>query len=122
MRKYNLNARQRWRHRLWFHQYKNYVNRCIRNDDLWLGRFYITIEQDDMEWFDDGSGGLMHALIIMHDRKTGRELARWYNGLDMDWLFWRDFNNFIVEYCDVWHEQPDIRFNRIDYRKRKNRK
>lgn len=122
MRDYNLRTRQTWRHKLWFNQYKHYVNRVIRNDELWMGRFYITIEQRDMEKFEDGSGGIMRAYITMHDRKTDITWSSWYTGLDMGWKFWSDFNNFIVTRCGVWQEQPDVRVNRIDYRKHKNRK
>ena len=71
-----------------------------------------------MEWFEDGSGGLMSACITMKDKKTGHTYTNWYDGLEMNWDFWRDFNRFIIEDCKVWEEVPDPRDNRIDFRKK----
>jgi hypothetical protein len=116
---YSMLSHNRRKHQRWFNRYCRNVNKSIEDDNLWLGRFYISQERTHMEWFDDGSGGLMHALITMHDRKTGRTKTRWYDGLDMGWKFWCDFNNFIIEDCKVWEEVPDVRENRVDYRARK---
>ena len=116
MRKYSMKSMKRKNHQRWFNQYCRYVNKCIENDDLWLGRFYISQNRTAMEWFEDKSGGLMHAEIVMHDKKTGKTLIRFYDGLDMDWKFWWDFNDFIINYCKVWEEVPDPRDNRIDFR------
>ncbi len=119
MRKYSMKSHKRRNHQRWFNQYVRYINKTMEEDDLWLGRFYVTQEATCMEWFEDGSGGLMRALLVMHDRKTGRCCYKSYDGLDMDWRFWQDFNQFIIEDCKVWEEVPDIRVNRIDYRKEK---
>lgn len=118
MRTYSMISHKRRKHQHWFNRYCRKVNKSIENDDLWLGRFYIDQKATQMHWFDDGSGGIMYALIVMHDRKTGRTKEKWYDGLDMEWKFWWDFNNFIIEDCKVWEEQPDPRDNRIDYRKK----
>lgn len=118
MREYSMKSLKRRNHQHWFNQYCRYVNKSIENDDLWLGRFYISQASTCMEWFDDKSGGLMYAEIVMHDRKTGIVVTHWYSGLDMDWKFWLDFNNFIIKDCKVWEEQPDPRDNRIDYRRK----
>ena len=118
MRKYSMKSHNRRNHQHWFNQYCRYINKCIENDDLWLGRFYVKQLATDMEWFEDGSGGMMHACLEMRDKKTGVTRINWYDGLDMDWKFWRDFNNFIIEDCKVWEEKPDPRKNRIDFRKR----
>ena len=117
MRKYSMKSMKRRNHQHWFNQYCRYVNRTIENDNLWLGRFYISQNRTFIHKFEDNSGMMMYAEIIMHDRKTGRQHYGWYNGLDMDWRFWRDFNNFIIEDCKVWEEVPDVRKNRIDIRK-----
>lgn len=116
MRKYSMESHRRKNHQRWFNQYCRYVNKTIEDDDLWLGRFYVSQNRTFLEWFDDGSGGLMTAEITMHDRKTGITKTTWYSGLDMDWQFWWDFNNFIVEDCNVWAEKPSPRDNRIDFR------
>lgn len=118
MRKYSMISHNRKNHQRWFNQYCRYVNEAMENDNLWLGRFYITQKCTTMEWFEDHSGGLMRAEIVMHDRKTGKIRSGVYTGLDMEWKFWFDFNNFIIEDCKVWEEEPDIRINRIDFRKK----
>lgn len=119
MRKYSMKSHKRKNHQRWFNQYVRYINKSMEEDDLWLGRFHVTQKATHMEWFEDGSGGLMRACLIMHDRKTGITRNKWYDGLDMDWRFWSDFNDFIIEDCKVWEEVPDARINRIDYRKEK---
>lgn len=117
MRQYSMKSLKRRNHQRWFNQYCHYVNRCIENDDLWLGRFYVSQKRTHMEWFEDKSGGLMLAEIVMHDRKTGIIKTAWYSGLDMSWKFWYDFNNFIIKDCNVWEENPGPYENRIDFRK-----
>ena len=119
MRKYSMKSHKRKNHQRWFNQYVRYINKSMEEDDLWLGRFYVTQNKTHMEWFDDGSGGMMCACLTMHDRKTGITRNKWYNGLDMDWKFWHDFNQFIIDDCKVWEEVPDVRVNRIDYRREK---
>ena len=111
-----MKSMNRKNHQRWFNQYCRYVNKCIEKDDLWLGRFCIGQKATHMEWFEDKSGGLMHALIEMRDKKTGYTIIKWYDGLDMDWKFWWDFNDFIINDCKVWEEVPDPRENRIDFR------
>lgn len=118
MNKYNMVSHNRRKHQRWLNRYCRYANRVIEEDPLWRGRFYVTQLQSDMEWFEDGSGGIIHALIQMKDRKTGTTFEKWYDGLDMTWEFWIDFNNFIVNKVRVWEENPNPYDNIIDYRKR----
>ena len=120
MRHYSMGSKNRRNHQRWMNAYCRYVNKIIEDDDLWLGRFYISQARSNMIWFEDRSGGVISVEIVMHDRKTGITRNHWYTGLDMEWRFWRDFNNFIIEDCKVWEEEPDIRSNRIDFRKKYN--
>ena len=121
MRKYSMASHKRKNHQRWLNQYCRFVNKSVEDDDLWLGRFYISQNRTDMKWFDDGSGGLIRAEIIMHDKKTGYTKSHWYDGLDLEWKFWIDFNSFIIDDCKVWEEVPDIRENRIDFRNKRQR-
>jgi hypothetical protein len=111
-------SHKRKNHQRWFNQYCRHVNKIIEDDDLWLGRFCIEQLGTDMHWFEDGSGGIMRAKILMRDKKTNITRIRYYTGLDMDWSFWFDFNNFIIDDCKVWEEIPNPCENRIDYRKK----
>ena len=116
MRKYSMGSHKRKNHQRWFNQYCRYVNKVMKEDELWLGRFCVKQLRSDMHWFEDNSGGVMAAEILMRDKKTGITKSKWYSGLDMSWKFWFDLNNFIVEDCKVWEEEPDPRNNRIDFR------
>lgn len=118
MRKYSMKSHSRKNHQRWFNKYCRYVNKTIENDDLWLGRFVVKQVRTLMDWFEDGSGGLMYAELLMLDKKTNIARTGWYSGLEMDWKFWRDLNDFIIRDCKIWEEEPDIRTNRIDYRKK----
>ena len=117
MREYSMKSMKRKNHQRWFNQYCRYVNKCIVDDDLWLGRFCIKQLKTKMNWFDDKSGGIMYAELVMRDKKTNIARIGWYSGLDMDWKFWHDFGDFIINDCKVWEETPDPRDNRIDFRK-----
>lgn len=118
MYEYSMKSHKRRNHQRWFNRYCRNVNKSIENDDLWLGRFYISQNRTMMNWFEDGSGGIMTAEIVMHDKKTGKTKTKIYDGLDMCWKFWVDLNDFIIEDCKVWEEKPDPRDNRIDFRKK----
>ena len=119
MSKYSMISHNRKNHQRWVNKYCRGVNKSIENDNLWLGRFYISQNRTHMEWFEDGSGGLIHAEIVMHDRKTGKTKTRWYDGLNMDWKIWWDLNDFIIKDCKVWEEIPSRHDNIIDYRSNK---
>lgn len=118
MFRYSMKSHNRRKHQRWVNRHCRYVNKSIENDDLWLGRFYISQNGSFMDWFDDKSGGLMYVNITIHDKKTGRTHTEWYDGLELEYRLWWDLNDFIVNDCKVWEEVPDIRTNRIDYRKK----
>ena len=107
---------KRKNHQRWFNQYCRHINKVIEDDDLWLGRFCVKQLATHMYWFEDKSGGVMCALIEMRDKKTGITYSKWYEGLEMEWKFWWDFNDFIIETCNVWEEVPNPYENRIDFR------
>lgn len=120
MTKYSMKSLKRKNHQRWVNKACRYINKVMEDDDLWLGRFYVSQNCSHMEWFNDKSGGLIYVYLTMHDRKTGITRSKWYSGLDFNWEIWRDLNDFIIIDCKVWEEEPDIRINRIDYRKGKN--
>lgn len=86
------------------------LNKNIQNDPLWRGRF--KVRQKDAEWygFQDSSGHELYVVLCFIDNKTGKtqEKAESVN----HWLFingyhlWEAMNSFIVDFCDVWHEDP----------------
>ena len=117
MRRYSMKSLKRKNHQRWFNQYCRFVNKQIENDELWLGRFCVKQLRSNIHWFDDKSGGLMTAEILMRDKKTGITRTGWYTGIDMDWRFWTDLNDFIITDCKVWSEKPDPYESKIDFRR-----
>lgn len=100
------------------HQY----NKAIDKDDLWLGRFHMLQVRSRWEYFEDNSGGMLHAVIRCFDKKTRQykdyciEYAPWKT--TMHWHIQMDIlNNFIVKDIDVWRENPSPREDRKDWTK-----
>lgn len=83
------------------------MNNAIIEDNLWLGRVEVRQIRSRFEFFSDGSGGILHAVLRCVDKKTQQykdyiiEYAPWmhtiYWHLSMDVL-----NKFFVEDIDVW--------------------
>lgn len=102
-----------------FYKIKNYftlsnnirkLNKNIENDDLWLGRFYVKRKE------------MFSSYLEFHDKKTGAirfeyNTASSWNFLDGIKL-WEAMNDFIVDHCNVWSENPaPSKKTAVDYRK-----
>jgi hypothetical protein len=86
------------------------LNDNIRNDELWLGRFYIKRQKP------------FSSCLVFIDKKTQRHM--WENNSLLSWNFlfghkiWRSMNDFIIHSCKVWEEEPrPSTKNAVDYRK-----
>lgn len=86
------------------------INRNIREDDLWMGRFEGIITDSYFEEYEDGSGGMLTAAIRFVDKATG-----YYRDFTIDYApylpftdfrIWEMANNFIADYSDVYLEKP----------------
>ena len=89
-------------------------NKALDEDDVWLGRFHILQVRSRWEWFDDNSGGILHAVVRCFDKKTRQykdycvEYAPWMRTIN--WKIGMEIlNTFIVEDIDVWKETPSPR-------------
>ena len=97
-------------------------NKAIDEDELWLGRFHMAQVRSRWEYFEDGSGGILHAVIRCFDKKTRQykdycfEYAPWMSTIH--WHIQMDIlNKFIVEDIDVWKENPNPREDKRDWTK-----
>ena len=119
------------------------MNDNICKDDVWLGRFEIREKQQFYKMFDDGSGYQAWYVVEAIDKKTGRSARKvldTYFGVNthdeedktlnrdnkislrfFSNKLWEFVNNFIIEDCQVWQEQPSPYDNRVDYRPKKNK-
>jgi hypothetical protein len=96
------------------------MNKNIYNDELWKGRFYVRQTKRRVEKEDDWVYVRFEMEFV--DRQTGKTKKYYYDKSDMlgtsTWKFFQDVNDFIVEVCDVWREDPrPNRETSIDYRK-----
>lgn len=90
-------------------------NKAIEEDELWLGRFYITQLRRDVYRYEDGSGALINFIFEFADKKTGkRDICR-LNSYELNiqdrksggsWKLFCALNNFIVKTVNVWAEEP----------------
>ena len=96
-------------------------NKSLDEDNLWLGRFHVLQVRSKWEWFDDNSGGILHAVIRCFDKKTRQykdycvQYAPWMHTIN--WKIGMEIlNTFIVEDIDVWRENPNPREDVQDWR------
>ena len=95
-------------------------NKAIDKDDLWHGRFHTLQVRSRWKSFDDGSGGLIYAIIRCFDKKTRKykdftftyapylSTLHWHYSMDI-------LNHFIVDDIDAWKDNP--REDTTDYTK-----
>ena len=97
------------------------MNRAIERDDLWLGRFYCQQKSISFQKAEDCSYVYALVGVEFYDRKTGKAKHEWFHKEDFmgsTWKIWLAMNNFIVEWCEVWKEDPRPSINDPwDYRK-----
>jgi len=103
------------------------INKDMANDPLWKGRFVLRSKNMFIFEYEDHSGYYGSATIEFIDRKTNKRQTAYMSDLDITgahwgkkvgWALWVKVNDFIVDYCDVWREDPrPSRENAIDYTK-----
>lgn len=97
------------------------MNKSIETDDLWLGRFYARQKSRKAYQYEDKSGYCVFVTITIFDKKTGFSKDFRFDHYDIlfgGWKLWEAMNNFIIEDCKVWEEDPRPSLKTaIDYRK-----
>lgn len=115
LKEYNMRSKNRRVHQRWLNKYIRWVNDSIRDDSLWMGRFIVDQVSTDMEWFNDGSGGLMHCHLRFRDKKTGITRDWYTNCLEVRWNIFFKMNDFIIKDCEVWKKEKSYE-EKQDYR------
>lgn len=97
------------------------MNRNIERDNLWLGRFYCRQKSIHFSKSEDNTYVYAAVEVEFYDRKTGKTMRKWFHKEDFmgsTYKIWCAMNDFIVEYCDVWNEDPRPSIhNPWDYKK-----
>ncbi|HAH17790.1 MAG TPA: hypothetical protein DCL29_02070 [Eubacterium sp.] len=82
------------------------VNKSIKEDPLWNGRFVFHIMDSYFERFEDGSGGLLYVVVRGYDKKD--EYHKDYTleyipylRLGAKYDIWQIANNFITKDTDT---------------------
>ena len=99
------------------------VNKSIREDDLWKGRFEVRQMYSNWNEFSDGSGGSLFVILRWRDKKT-----KYYYDYTFDYgsYYWAPFvdhhifimaNDFITQKVGVWQNDPErpTYKNAVDY-------
>ena len=94
------------------------VNREIKKDNLWLGRFEIRQGETQFLKWDDNSGGILYCRMRVFDKATGyyKDYSFDYYGKICNWKLWQIANKFITQDCAVWRS-GDPREQVHDYRR-----
>lgn len=82
-------------------------NKDVQNDWLWNGRFVISQEWTTFEPFDDHSGALFYAGLVITDKKTGYKEYTYFDNYEIEWRMWEWANRCITEIWNVWSEEPN---------------
>lgn len=93
------------------------LNNAILADNLWRGRF--VFRQTNAYWsrFDDGSGGILTAVVEARDLKTGLFWEFIIDNYDMGWRLFEKANTFIVEYSEVWNNISLVKNDTTNWKK-----
>lgn len=83
------------------------LNKNIREDEAWLGRFEARQIHAEFEVFDDKSGAMLIIYFEFIDKKTRRaKLFVFEESQFFDYHLWEAMNKFITEYIrtSAWRE------------------
>jgi hypothetical protein len=96
------------------------MNKSLKQDSLWRGRFFVFQRYADFIKYSDNSGCFLFATLRFCDKLTGNYWDTVYtyesDCFDLCSLPYL-MNKFIVELCDVWHEEPSPIVDKVDYTK-----
>ena len=93
------------------------LNKNIKNDSLWRGRF--VVRQTDAYWnrFEDGSGGELNVRLEIRDLKTGLYMGFFVDNYGTGWKLWENGNKFIAEYSGAWNDIDAVKNDKTDWSK-----
>ncbi len=83
------------------------INKSLKDDWLWDGRFTLK-QQSAYFWsYEDHSGGHFLVWLTFVDNKTSAEEYMDFDNYGTEYNIMRWINTCITEYFDVWKENPN---------------
>ena len=83
------------------------LNKEIKNDWLWNGRFVMRQGAAWFKPFEDHSGAEFEVILVFIDTKTGRKEAKVFDNYNAEWKIWEWANDCIANIWNVWSEDPN---------------
>ena len=83
------------------------MNKNLRNDPAWFGRFEIRQIHSEFYVFEDKSGAYLIVFLEIVDKKTRKaRMVHIEEGQFFDWHVWEAVNRFITEdiHTSAWNE------------------
>ena len=107
MRPRELQSLNRKKYQRAFNKEVRKLNKHIKEDWLWNGRFVMRQQRAFFTPFEDKSGAEFAAILEFKDSKTGRVETHMFNNYNVDWQIWEWANRCIIEIWKVWDEDPN---------------
>lgn len=104
-----MHSHNRRKHQRRINRYVRMMNKNLKNDSLWQGRFVVSqVGPTYFEQYEDGSGAELYVTLQVFDKNTGDYAQKtksgnewcWYNGTNLWWFV----NNTIIK----WREEYDF--------------
>ena len=93
------------------------LNKNIKEDNLWRGRFIFRQTDSYWEEFEDRSGGILKVIIEARDLKTGKFWEFAMDNYDRGWHLFEKANKFIVDFYGVWKDIDAVKNDKTDWSK-----
>jgi hypothetical protein len=85
------------------------ANKNLEKDAVFLGRFIIRQKEARWERFEDGSGGVLHTILRVADKKTEYYKDYLFDFSDSDFMDWELYmvilNGFIINDLNLWNNE-----------------
>ena len=107
MRLENLRSCNRQKYKRAMNKLVRIVNRNIKNDWLWNGRFIVSQDEAYFYPYEDHSGAEYICRLTFTDTKTGKKEHTAMNNYETEFRIWNWVNDCITKQFKVWEEKPN---------------
>lgn len=103
----NLRSCNRQKYKRAMNKLIRIVNRNIKNDWLWNGRFVVSQDEAYFYPYEDHSGAEYICRLTLTDTKTGKKEYTAVNNYGTEFRIWNWVNDCITKQFKVWEENPN---------------